>query len=471
MRASSLRARLIWLILAALALVLVPLGIYSFQRTVKEVDELSDGRLAQSARTLQVLIEHAGLPAIRGSQGQSSIVVPITGHAAQGILVHGHTYESEVGFQVVDSDGKVLLTTASLGDLPPPRPTDAGFRDTRQGDYRWRIFTLPPDAEGVVIRSGERYDSRHDIMQALWIEHSLPLLLGMPILGLLVGWAVTRGLRPLQELAQRLSTRRVGSREPLEIRRAPAELAPVISALNEQFARLENTLERERRFSADVAHELRTPLASTIINLENIQAHQEPSETEAALDGARRSVAALARRVEQLLALARLESSSQAGERRPMDLVAVAGSVIEELAPLIVDSKVELTVDLPRHPLPMTGYEAAMAALLRNLLENALRHVPDGGSVQLSMAASDGVAEIDVIDNGEGIPPERREAVFARFHREAGSRGDGYGLGLSIVQRAAQLHDADIALLDSPMGHGLRVRVRVPMIVRSPPAL
>lgn len=468
MRVRSLRARLIWLILAVLALVLVPLGIYSFQRTVNEVDELSDGRLAQSARTLQVLIEHAGLPALRGNQGQSSIVVPMAGHASQGISVHGHTYESEVGFQVVDGSGKVLLTTASLADLPAPQAADTGFRDTEQGHYRWRIFTLPLDANGIVIRSGERYDSRHDIMQALWIEHSLPLLLGMPVLALLVGWAVTRGLRPLQELAERLSTRRVGSREPLEVQHAPSELAPVIHALNEQFARMESALERERRFSADVAHELRTPLATTMINLENIQAHQAPSETRAALDGAQRSVAALARRVEQLLALARLESSSHASERQPMDLVAVAASVVEELAPLIADSKIDLTVDLPRHPLPMQGYEAAMAALLRNLLENALRHVPDGGQVQLSMAATEGVAEIDVIDNGAGIPPERREAVFTRFHRETGSRGDGFGLGLSIVQRAAQLHDAELDLLDSPFGHGLRVRVLVPMLPRPP---
>jgi two-component system sensor histidine kinase QseC len=265
-------------------------------------------------------------------------------------------------------------------------------------------------------------------------------------------------------LADRLSTRQPGSHDTLEIDHAPRELEPVLAALNDQFARLEDALERERRFSADVAHELRTPLASTMINLENAEASRDSREADIALTGARQSLAALARRVEQLLSLARLETSSRSGHRAEVDLIAVATMVIEELSTVIGDTDVELDVSLVSERLPVWGYEVALAALLRNLLENALRHVPDGGWVQLSIHREGQHAVIDVIDNGEGIPPERREAVFARFHREASSRGEGYGLGLSIVQRAAQLHDAPIELLDSPLGQGLRVHVRIPLL-------
>jgi two-component system sensor histidine kinase QseC len=112
--------------------------------------------------------------------------------------------------------------------------------------------------------------------------------------------------------------------------------------------------------------------------------------------------------------------------------------------------------------LRIEGNEAALAALLRNLIENAMHHVPAGGQVQLSLAREADVVVIEVIDNGPGIPAERRASVFARFHREAGSGGDGYGLGLSIVQRAAQLHGATIELLNAPSGRGLRVRVAIP---------
>ncbi|HEY8683384.1 MAG TPA: ATP-binding protein, partial [Rhodanobacter sp.] len=244
---------------------------------------------------------------------------------------------------------------------------------------------------------------------------------------------------------------------------APLELRPVLGALNGQLGRLADALERERRFSADVAHELRTPLASTMINLESAMATADPAEAAASLVNAQHCVAGLARRVEQLLALARLESGAASSQRTPIDLVAVAIEVIEELAPVIAESGVELGFN-PRHDhVIVQGYEAALAALLRNLIENAMRHVPAGGQVQLSIERGMHEVWLDVIDDGPGIPAERRAQVFARFHREASSRGDGYGLGLSIVQRAAQLHDATIELLDSPFGKGLRVRVAIPL--------
>ena len=460
MKPASLHGRLRWLIIVVLAAVLLPLGVLSFHRTLTEVDELSDGRLAQSARTLQVLIGHADLEALQARGTAGLLMVPIeAGHPT----LHDHTYESEVGFQIFDRTGRLLLATANLATLPPPGAADADFRDLRQARYRWRVFTLHDEADGMLIRTGERYDSRHDITRALWLEHSLPLLVGLPLLALLVGWAVRRGLRPLEALTRALSSREPGSREPVRLRDAPLELQPVLAALNEQLARLEDALEREHRFSADVAHELRTPLASAMINLENAMASTDPAELDVALGSAQHVIAGLARRIEQLLALARLEAGAAAGQRTRVDLAVVATTVLEELAPVIAESGVELSVARLAPQLVVHGYEAALAALLRNLLENALRHVPAGGQVQLSIDAGEHVALIDVNDDGPGIPAERRASVFARFHREAGSRGDGYGLGLSIVQRAAQLHDAAIELLDSPYGSGLRVRVTIPL--------
>jgi two-component system sensor histidine kinase QseC len=266
-----------------------------------------------------------------------------------------------------------------------------------------------------------------------------------------------------------LSVREVGSHAPVLLPHAPQELQPVLTALNDQLSRLDDALERERRFSADVAHELRTPLASTMINLENAMASSDPGEAGTALRGAQECLVSLARRTEQLLALARLESSLHAAQRTSIDLATVAIGVIEEMAPSIADSGVELSL----LPLPVDmivqGDETALRALLRNLIENALRHVPAGGQVQLSMEKTALDVWIDVIDDGPGIPPERREEVFARFHRESSSRGDGYGLGLSIVQRAAQMHGATIQLLDSPFGHGLRVRVAIPREAEAQP--
>ena len=457
----SLRARLRWLIVLVLIAVLVPLGLLSFQRTVAEVDELLDGRLAQSARTLQVLIDRADLQALRGG-AEHGVLVPVEAARAPMARQHGSTFESEVGFQVLDGAGQVVLATANLAGLSPRWQGNARYRDVQLDGHAWRVFTLADPLDGLIIRTAERYDSRQEIMQALWLDHGLPLLIGLPLLAFLVGWAVRRGLRPLELLARELTSRELGNRMPVALDRPPTELQPVLAALNNQLERLGDALERERRFSADVAHELRTPLASTMINLESAMATVDPLEAATSLGSAQHILAALARRVEQLLALARLESGVATAQRAAVDLVAVASDVIEELAPALAEGGVELGFVPPPEPVVVHGYEAALAALLRNLLENAMRHVPEGGRVQLLLVPGNREVVLDVIDDGSGIPVERRAQVFARFHREASGRGEGYGLGLSIVQRAAQLHDATIELLDSPFGRGLRVRVVIP---------
>ncbi|WP_343136933.1 sensor histidine kinase [Luteibacter rhizovicinus] len=459
----SILTRLRWLIIGLMLVILVPLGFFSFKKTLAEIDELSDGRLAQAARTLDVLVRHIGVDALR-EQVDSRLHVPISGVHDNPITVQGHTFESEVGYQVFDRQGHAILATDNLLVLPRPDGADADgdFQDTKANDHLWRVYTLADPDEGVTIRVGERYDSRHDITHALWIEHGLPPLILLPLLALLIGWAVRRGLRPLDALVGALTAREPGSHAPIVLDDAPRELEPVVAALNAQISSIEDALERERRFSADVAHELRTPLSSTMINLENAMAVPRGEDASVALGSARECLESLARRIEQLLALARLEAGAAAGPRVAVDLGRVARDTIEELSPLIADSDVELSVaSLPEH-IPMLGYEAALGAMLRNLLENALRHVQAGGQVSLSIAQDAKEVTIDVVDDGPGIPPERRELVFARFHREPGTGGDGFGLGLSIVQRAAHFHGATIDLLDSPLGRGLRVRVRIP---------
>lgn len=457
----SLRGRLRWLIILVMIAVLLPLAVLSFRRTMREVNELSDGRLAQSARTLQVIIGEEGTEALDG-RDQDDKLVPIEVPEAPAVQRRRYPFESEVGFQVFDASGRLIMATTNLSALPPPRAGDANFRDVDASGYRWRLFTLEDPSDGVVIRTGERYDSRHDILRALWFDHALSLLIGLPLLGLLVGWAVKRGLRPLESLTGALGSRPLGSRESIELEHAPLELQPVLDALNGQLRRLADALEREHRFSADVAHELRTPLASIMLNIESATATINPVEAATSLAGARHNVAALSRRVEQLLALARLESGVALEQRRSIDLVGVAIDVIEELTPVIAECGVELGFSHDSQAVRVRGHEAALGAMLRNLVENAMRHVPAGGQVQLSLSQDAEFTIIDVADDGPGIPPERRAAVFARFHRESTGRGEGYGLGLSIVQRAAELHGASIELLDSPFGRGLRVKVSIP---------
>jgi two-component system sensor histidine kinase QseC len=453
---------LLLLIIGVLAAVLLPLGMLSAQRTLEEVDELSDGRLAQAARTLEVLVNRIGVTQLREQRTARLLVPSVSNHPAE-LTVQGRTYESEVGFQVFDRDGTLLMATENLSGVPRTHVPDGQFEDITHGRYTWRVFTLIMEEQGITIRAGERYDSRHEITHALWLEHGLPTLLGLPLLALLVGWAIRRGLGPLEDLAHALADREPGSRAPIHLDDAPEELKPVMAALNDQIFRLESALERERRFSADVAHELRTPLASTMINLENALASARPDEAQAALEAARECLVSLARRTEQLLALARLEAGAASGPRARVDLAALALDVVDELSPVIARGNVELAIDHLEDGLVVEGYPVALAALLRNLLDNAFRHVPAGGHVALSIAQRDTHAVIEVVDDGPGIPADRRAGMFGRFQRGADTHGTGYGLGLSIVQRAAELHGASVELLDRDHGRGLRVVVTLPL--------
>ena len=457
MSAASLRWRLGWLVIATLAVVLVPLGIISFRATLVEVTELSDARLAQSARTVDLLVREAGLDALRARADRAAPAPP-----RLTLPVAGREVETEVGFRVTDASGAVRLESANFASVPRTTANADGFGELVLDAMHWRTYTLRDPASGIVILAGERYDSRNDITRALWLDHALPLLLGMPLVALLVGWAVRRGLRPLDRLADTLRRRAPGSREPVDLAPLPPELQPMIAALNDQLARLEDALERERRFSADVAHELRTPIASSLINVETAMGSHDRAGTDLALGQTQQALTVLARRVEQLLALARIEAGAAAAHAR-VDLRDIAMEVIDELALPIADWNVELALTLPSQQLVVEGFAAGLAALLRNLVENALRHVPQGGAVELRVEAQADTAMIEVIDNGPGIPPERRDEVFARFHREPGGRGDGYGLGLSIVQRVAQMHRARIELDDAPGGRGLCVRVCIPL--------
>ena len=182
--------------------------------------------------------------------------------------MHPHNYEPEVGFQAYDPQGEVIAATSNFADLPAPTTEERGFRDIEREGKRWRTFTLQNRAN-LVIRIGEQSDNRVDIARGLVIEHTLPLLIGLPLLALLVSLAVKRGLRPVAVLTEMLDRRTPGSRKPMPADVAPGEIKPLIVALNQQLERLEDALDREHRFATDVAHELRTPLAATMIHLES----------------------------------------------------------------------------------------------------------------------------------------------------------------------------------------------------------
>lgn len=466
MSAHSLRARLTWLIILVQAVVLIPLGTISYQRELHEMNQLLDGRLAQAGRTLGTLLAYGHHGYTTQDPDQTLQLATEAQRGTVVVAVRPRNYEPEVGFQAYDPQGKLVAATDNLADLPASAAGERGFRDIDYKGVRWRLFTLK-NRFNLTIRIGEQANNRSDITQGLILEHGLPLVIGLPLLALLAGLAVKQGLRPLDTLTRILGQREPGSRKLISIDRSPDEIKPLIVTLNQQLERLEDAVEREHRFAGDVAHELRTPLAATMIHMESALIADDAAEIQYTLRNARRSLGRLARRIEQILAVARLEAGAASQHRLPLDLVSIATEVVEELAPVIAEKDISLSLNHDETELLVAGHEVALTAMFRNLVENSLRYSPDRSHVDISIRRHGAKALIAICDDGPGIPAERREAAFLRFHRGADMKEAGYGLGLSIVQRAVELHDGSIELLEAPHGQGLLVHILIDVL---PPA-
>jgi two-component system OmpR family sensor kinase len=253
----------------------------------------------------------------------------------------------------------------------------------------------------------------------------------------------------------------------VEERALPLELQPLAASLNALLARLDEALAAQRRFTADAAHELRTPLAALALQAEHAERASDAAGRAAAMADLKSGVARAARLVEQLLTMARLEPEALSRNFSRVDLVALANDAIVARAPIAEARRIDLG-RTESAAVPVYGDPASLATLIANLLDNALRYTPEGGRVDVAVADDAGQAILSVIDTGPGIPIAARERVFERFHREI-PPGDethaaGGGLGLSIVRRIAEAHGASISLGDGPNGNGLAVRVRFPKV-------
>jgi two-component system sensor histidine kinase QseC len=460
MTSGSLRTRITWLIILVQVAVLIPLGVLSYHSELHEMNHLLDGRLAEAGRTLGTLIAY-GQGGYAGQDPSRTLQLATEAqHGTVVVSVHARNYEPEVGFQAYDPRGHLVAATANLADLPSPAAGERGFSDIDHGGARWRLFTLT-NRFNLTIRIGERADNRTDITHGLILEHGLPLVVGLPLLAFLAGLAVRRGLKPVDTLTRILARREPGSRERIAVDDSPDEIKPLIVTLNQQLERLEDAVEREQRFAGDVAHELRTPLAATMIHMEGALVTDDPNEIQYTVRNARRSLARLARRIEQILAIARLEAGAASQHRVPLDLVKIATEVVEELALGIAEKDIALSLNHDEPRVFVSGHEVALTAMFRNLIENALRYAPVSGHVDIDIAREGTGGSISICDDGPGIPIERRQAAFQRFYRGAQSNEAGFGLGLSIVQRAVELHDGAIALLEAPSGKGLLVRISI----------
>jgi len=308
---------------------------------------------------------------------------------------------------------------------------------------------------------GERIDSRESILRAVMRSAFWPMAAALPLLVLAIGWAVRRGTAPLRDFGRALARRNPQALDPIRPDRTPLEMRSMLDALNRLFERIRTVMDAERRFTADAAHELRTPIAAVKAQAQVAMAEPDDERRRHALRGVLEGCDRAARLVDQLLLLSRLDTGALT-DRAPVDVSALAKRVVAEAAPRSIGKRQRLELDAPS-PCVVGGNEPLLESMVRNLVDNAIGYSPPQARISVSVCRREGHAVLRVEDGGPGIGDDDLHRLGERFFRPQGARPGGSGLGWSIVRRIAAAHDADIEVGRSPALGGLRVVVSWPV--------
>lgn len=445
----SLRSRLLWSVGAATLVVWSIAVVASYQGARHEAIEFLDGQLAQSARLLLSQVRHEMHIEQEASHGREAS----ESHRQAEELVERvedsplHGYEQPLEFQVwalsQTGEGHLLLRSPhvpAMGMHPGP-----GYADMVHDGQEWRILTQKDASGRFQVQVAQPTGKRAKAALEVALRVLEPFTIALPLLVLLLFLAVGRSLRPLEQLALDVAQRAPDALPPLPADNMPREALPLVTSLNSLLQRLERALQNERRFTADAAHELRTPLAALQVQAQVARMARDEATRAHAVEQVLAGVVRATRLVEQLLRLARLDPMNGLADARPTQVATLLQRVAEPFRPQAEAKGITMEIAAP-DTLEVLADADLLGLALRNLLENALRYQPAQGHVVLGGQTEKGEARIWVRDNGPGVPEEELTHITERFYRGRDVTVEGSGLGLAIVQRIARLHHARLRL-------------------------
>jgi two-component system, OmpR family, sensor histidine kinase QseC len=445
-RAPSLRSRLLLTISVATLLLWALTGILSYLQARHEAEEFLDGHLAVSARMLLALVSHNEDQHEDLKQRLASV------HSRpQGI------YEPPLEYQIARADGVVFMRSANAPDLPVLGVE--GHIDFNRDGQAWRLFNLDSPDDQYRVQVAQSVELRDLAALEVAMQATLPVGMLLPLLLFLLYLSIRRGLKPLDVLAREVSSRTPDNLSPLVQGDIPREALPLVAAVNRLMFRLERTLDNERRFTADAAHELRTPLAAIKTQAQVADLSPEPADRTHAHAQLQAAVDRASRLIDELLGLARLDPLSRLEKPRPVYLAQLARQLYDDLLPLAGRLGQTLTLEADA-ALEVEGDPDLLAVALRNLVDNALRYTPAGGEVRIRLAREAGKPVLTVQDTGPGVPPQELDRLTERFFRGRDVATEGCGLGLALVKRICELHGVELEFRNLPGSSGLLASLR-----------
>jgi two-component system sensor histidine kinase TctE len=420
---------------------------------------------------------------VKEVDGEVSVELP---YAARDILRADDV--DNVYFQIRGAQHQMVSGDVDI-PLPDeedkPVPWSVVLRDAQMRNADVRIASVyvnlqparngRPESEGpryALVQVAETLEKRHQLTNQIIKGVILPEFIILPIALTLLWFALVRGLSPLTALQDHIRSRRPDDLSPIDSHAVPEEISPLVRSLNDMLARLSQSIHSQKRFIADAAHQMKTPLAGMRMQSELAMRQSNREEIQRSLEQLSKSSESATRLVNQLLALARAENDSpQATSLDLIDLRPLVQDTVRDWFQSALARQIDLGFEEDEIALPVRGNATMLREMLNNLIDNALRYTQLGGRVTVRIRADQehALALLEVEDNGPGIAAAERTRVFERFYRILGSEVEGSGLGLSIVREIAQRHQADIDLFSNPRATdprfpGLLVRIRLPMV-------
>nr|AEQ26013.1 QseC [Aeromonas hydrophila] len=471
-RPRSIRRFLLSGILALVSASLAVSALIGYLEASHEMEELFDARLAQSARITNQLLgryleQNGELPAngtiyqeweqSNPEPWQKDKSFNLRGEDRE-LTPFGHEFERNLYFQLLSEQGGILLRSPSapsqpLGALAP------GFNSVTKDNHEWRTFTLYNQDAQTWLIVAERDDERSELASKMATLTMLPLLITLPFLLGLLWWLISRGLAPLRQLAQAIGERHPANLSPLTLKIRAQELTPLTNEINRLMHALADTIEREKQFTNEAAHELRTPLAVLRIHSENALAAEDAESRQHSLQKMLLALDRSDRLLRQLLTQARIDNQ-QGLELSELNLNQLLQGTLATLAPIALKKDQQLSLE-GTEQLTVMGQATLLELMFSNLIDNALRYTQAQGEIVVEACQEGHRVRVDIRDNGPGIPTAALSRLCERFFRVNPQQGDGVGLGMAIVSRIAQLHGADLDIHNRPEG-GLEVSVLLP---------
>ncbi|AUJ80132.1 two-component system sensor histidine kinase QseC [Enterobacter cancerogenus] len=440
----SLKLRLTLLFLLLSLAAWFAASLVAWQQTTHKLDKLFDTQQMLFAKRLLTM----DLDEVRAPERMRDMPKKVK---------HGRLDDDALAFAIFSADGDMILNDGENGrDIPYHYRRD-GFDDGRLKDDNdaWRfVWITSPDGKYRVV-VGQEAEYRQEMALDVVSSQLTPWLVALPVMLLLLIVMLSRELKPLKKLAQTLRSRSPDATDTLSTQGVPAEVRPLLDSLNHLFTRTQEMMSRERRFTSDAAHELRSPLAALKVQTDVAQLYLDDPQAQAkALAQMHAGIDRASRLVDQLLTLSRLDSLDNLDNIEPLALADLLQSAVMDIYHPAQQAGIDIRLNINAPQATRTGQQLLLSLLVRNLLDNAIRYSPRGSVVDVTLNAR----SFSVRDNGPGIASDALARVGERFYRPPGQDETGSGLGLSIVKRIATLHGMRVSLANGAEG-GLDVTV------------